>query len=88
MTISGQCITCAHFRFSGECDAFDKIPTAIFTGEFDHRKAYPGDKGIRWVRMRPVACASTPVSTARPRGPEPRTGHSRITADGSAPHCD
>lgn len=31
------------------CDAFpDGIPRAIFFEYFDHRKPYPGDRGIRF----------------------------------------
>jgi len=37
MTISSQCVMCAHYRFGGSCDAFEKIPTTIFAGAFDHR---------------------------------------------------
>ena len=50
MTISSQCLLCAHFHCPGSCDAFNKIPTVIITGAFDHRKPYPGDHGVRWTR--------------------------------------
>lgn len=31
------------------CAAFPAgIPDEIFSGQFDHRKAYDGDGGIRW----------------------------------------
>jgi len=48
VSISDQCLTCAHYRLGGSCDAFERIPKAIFTGTFDHRKPYPGDRGVRW----------------------------------------
>jgi len=54
-----QCFVCKHYRspFDHEngpdgptCDAFpDKIPPVIITMEFDHRKEFPGDHGIRWT---------------------------------------
>jgi|TARA_Y100000296_G_scaffold14363_1_gene16802 hypothetical protein len=37
----------------GECLAFpDGIPEPIMLGEFDHRKPYDGDNGIRWENAR------------------------------------
>lgn len=48
MTTSNQCLTCIHYHLGGSCDAFEKIPSVVFTGEHDHRKPYPGDKGIQW----------------------------------------
>jgi hypothetical protein len=49
MPRSDQCIICAHFRFSGGCDAFpDGIPEAILTSEHDHTEPYPGDNGVRF----------------------------------------
>jgi hypothetical protein len=47
-----QCADCIHFDEEGEregltCDAFLKgIPEEILYGEHDHRKPFPGDKGI------------------------------------------
>jgi hypothetical protein len=52
VSISDQCLTCAHYRLGGSCGAFNKIPTAIITGAFDHRQAYPGDRGVRWSGKR------------------------------------
>lgn len=57
-----KCLYCKHF-LGGEipaCKAFPKpvkrkedrflcaIPDVIFTEQFDHTKAYPGDNGIRY----------------------------------------
>jgi hypothetical protein len=52
MSLSDQCILCDHYRLGGSCGAFNKIPTTIITGAFDHRKAYPGDRGVRWSGKR------------------------------------
>ena len=30
------------------CLAFDRIPAEIVNNQFDHRKPYPGDRGIRF----------------------------------------
>lgn len=50
-----QCANCKHFRDERPdsnrpaCDAFpDGMPPVVLTGEHDHRKAYPGDNGIRF----------------------------------------
>jgi hypothetical protein len=43
------CISCLHFRKNANCDAFPKgIPEKILDGNNKHRKAYPGDHGIRF----------------------------------------
>jgi hypothetical protein len=47
------CATCARFNRDDEsretCDAFpDGIPEEIFSGQNDHRRPYPGDKGLTW----------------------------------------
>ena len=32
------------------CEAFpDRVPNDIYVGQFDHRRPYPGDNGIRYV---------------------------------------
>ncbi len=62
MPQSDQCLTCRHYWLGAECAAFpDGIPAEIFTGLRDHRKPYPGDKGIRWE----------PRATSKPRRNRP-----------------
>ena len=47
-----QCMTCVHRRSLSHCTAFPKgIPTVIFLNQHDHRKPYPGDRGIRWTEI-------------------------------------
>lgn len=49
MSQSLQCNLCKHYLGGGACEAFlEGIPAPIRTGDFDHRKAYDGDGGIRW----------------------------------------
>ena len=45
-----KCNRCHHVSTTGmTCKAFRRaIPVEILTGEFDHRKEYPGDRGIRF----------------------------------------
>ncbi len=44
-----QCAYCAHFLGGERCAAFrEGIPEEIYRGEFDHRRPYPGDDGVRW----------------------------------------
>ena len=48
-----QCLNCAHFNEDDEdanaCKAFPLgIPSEILLGRVDHRKAFPGDNGIRF----------------------------------------
>lgn len=50
---SFQCISCEHYQGVKTCTAFpDEIPDEIYTGDFDHRKPYAGDRGIRWKPLR------------------------------------
>jgi len=50
-TIS-QCFDCQHWTGRGRCEAFPNgVPDEILTNEHDHRKAYPGDNGIRFKRL-------------------------------------
>jgi len=50
--IAPMCIKCKHeLPILGKraCKAFpDGIPDAIYVGEFDHHKPYPGDHGIQF----------------------------------------
>ncbi len=48
-----QCYSCAHYDRdsvkSPQCPAFPNgIPREIIRGEFDHRKPYPKDNGVRF----------------------------------------
>ncbi|MBW8042457.1 MAG: hypothetical protein FVQ85_21015 [Planctomycetes bacterium] len=52
--MSVQCLECKHlYKDVMRCKAFPKgIPDVIFSGGFDHRKKYPGDKGIRFEKRK------------------------------------
>jgi hypothetical protein len=54
--IGAQCPACKHLRPGLTCDAFPDrmIPEAILTGRFDHRKPFPGDRGIRYEPYDPT----------------------------------
>jgi len=44
----GMCDYCRHAE-GPACRAFpDGIPRAILSGEYDHRREYPGDGGVRF----------------------------------------
>jgi hypothetical protein len=61
MPSSNQCNSCIHYEGAFTCAAFpDEIPDDIFNGFFDHRKAFPGDNGVRWEPIDPQA-ESTPL---------------------------
>lgn len=54
-----QCLECQHFDEddveANTCAAFPLgIPSAILLGRFDHRKAFPDDRGIRFERKAEV----------------------------------
>lgn len=55
LVIHDQCLRCKHFtpKYGFSCSAFDRIPNEIIDMDFDHRKPYPGDKGIRWEPKEP-----------------------------------
>ena len=50
---SPTCHDCAHFWsfLHRRCVAFERIPDAIWTGENDHSKPYPGDRGVLYQRV-------------------------------------
>ncbi len=53
---SPVCMRCRHLDLENiearRCRAFpDAIPNAIWTGEHDHRTAFPGDHGIRFEAL-------------------------------------
>lgn len=46
------CLACAHRNDDGTCTAFPSppgIPTAISRDLYDHRNAWPGDGGVRFL---------------------------------------
>ena len=53
---NGICNLCKHSTMKGTtCKAFPNgIPDKILTGEFDHRKPYPGDNGIQFEPIEEV----------------------------------
>lgn len=56
MIVTPLCVFCRHAhrdrRPLDRCDAFpDGIPDAIYQDGFDHRRAYPGDHGIRYAAL-------------------------------------
>lgn len=67
-----QCIFCKLYRRGGEgptCTAFpDGIPKAILTNQHDHRKAYPGDNGVRFDPVDADAAEIVDALFRQPRG--------------------
>ena len=62
-----QCAMCEHFSVGsnepGRCQAFpDGIPLAIWNGDHDHTRLYPGDHGVTFQAVGPVV----PPSGTRP----------------------
>ncbi len=60
MTFRLQCHRCRHFEWGwldeDRCSAFpDGIPDAIWLGDHDHEKSYPGDGGVRRLPLDPAA---------------------------------
>ncbi|MRS12161.1 MAG: hypothetical protein EG823_03710 [Actinobacteria bacterium] len=58
VTFSEVCSRCVHFSpivgLEWHCDAFDRVPDAIWDGKNDHTAEYPGDHGIRFEPRVPV----------------------------------
>ena len=54
LIISPVCALCKHYSpVEGnirKCKAFPNIPLEIWSGEDNHTKPYPGDRGIRFQR--------------------------------------
>jgi hypothetical protein len=51
--VTSQCGTCLHKRAGFFCDAFPSgngIPDEILMNQVDHKKAVPGDHGIRYEK--------------------------------------
>lgn len=53
MTVDSQCTSCTHLKTGHpwRCDAFPKgdgIPNDVKLNILDHRRAVPGDNGVRW----------------------------------------
>lgn len=50
------CDTCTNrYYWTDKCRAFPEgIPLEILTNEFDHRRRYPGDHGIRFEHGEPI----------------------------------
>lgn len=51
------CMNCKHLRHrrgkGSYCKAFPEgIPDEIFVGAYDHRKPFPGDRGVRFEEVR------------------------------------
>ena len=51
MTIKSQCSQCKNHIIKTRCKAFKQIPVAILLNDFDHKKEYPGDDGIRFEAL-------------------------------------
>lgn len=45
---SPVCTFCKHAQDFRCCAAFDEIPLAIWSGENDHTRPFPGDGGVRF----------------------------------------
>jgi hypothetical protein len=52
---SDICTFCKHYQDNYSCQAFKKIPDAIWFGKNKHRKPYPNDNGIRFEPIKEPA---------------------------------
>ena len=48
MIIPASCYPCKHYHHGRTCDAFERIPSAIFSGADYHDKPWSGDRGIQF----------------------------------------
>lgn len=71
--VSLQCESCRYFvddLGNWHCKAFpDGIPDAIIQG-IDHKKPYPGDHGIQFVKKKVIKPASKKEKPVTPKGAE------------------
>lgn len=62
--IEAQCNACKHRRDGAKCVAFPQgIPKVILLNAIDHRKAFPGDHGIRF-ELKPGAESPYPYESS------------------------
>lgn len=55
-----MCLFCRHYNQDSrgdepDCSAFVEIPDDIFHGDFDHRRSFPGDNGVRFELISELA---------------------------------
>jgi hypothetical protein len=60
------CWDCRHYRTDASCSAFpDGIPAEILDSEADHRRPYPGDRGIRFELKKQELTGSARITAAK-----------------------
>ena len=47
-TVLAVCPACRHYSGRRSCDAFGRIPDAVWSGENDHAAPIAGDHGLRF----------------------------------------